>query len=151
MEKFSLLVLYLFASILVSCTTSYAMAEVPSTRLANYQVVDLNGDSIAQVEDVLIAADNGQISYAIVILQEDPFSYDKAAFINASVSRTAVPWDYFVLDSSSKQLHLKVDKSILYGAPLLMDKPNHLERNWDADIRAYWQAYPIPSNHEQTT
>jgi hypothetical protein len=107
-------------------------------------VVDLKGETIARVEDVLIAADSGQISYALVMLRRDPFSYGKAAFVDAEVPRTAVPWEYLSLDSAASQLLLKVDGAILYAAPLLRVKPNHLKAGWDADIRAYWQAYPVP-------
>lgn len=148
MKRFSLLVLYLFVSLLTACNASNATADVPSTGLANYQVVDLQGNTIAQVEDVLIAADSGQVSYVLVILQRDPFSYGKAAFIDVSMARTAVPWDYFSLDSASEQLQFQIDGSVLYAAPLLKDKPNHLETGWNADIQAYWQAYSVPIKQE---
>ena len=148
MKRFSLLILYLLASLLAACTASQAAADVPSAGLANYQVIDLQGEPIAQVEDVLIAADSGQISYALVILERGPFRYGRVASSDRLIPRMAVPWDYFSLDLASEQLQLQVDRSVLYAAPLLIDKPNDLETGWDADIRSYWQSYPVSSPQE---
>lgn len=141
-------ILALLLLLLTACAPSSATAEIPATGLASYQVVDADGKAIAQVEDVLIAADSGQISYALVILRRDPFSYGKAAFMDAAIPRTAVPWDYLTLDSASEQLQLNVDRAVLYAAPLLKDKPDRLVSNWDAAIRAYWQASAISNKQE---
>lgn len=147
-KRISWLILCLFALLLTACNASKAATDVPITRLAHYQVVDLQGDRVAEVEDVLIAADSGQISYAFVILERDPFSYGKAAFIDASIPRTAIPWGYISIDSVAEQLRLQVDRATLYAAPLLRDKPDHLETGWDVDIQSYWQAYPVPNQKE---
>lgn len=142
-KKCVLMVLGLMVLLLTACGLSHAAADVPSTDLTRYQVVNSKGDAVARVEDILVAADSGQISYVVVVLPRDPFSYGKAAFIDAAVPRTAVPWDFFSIDSASKHLQLKVDSSFLYAAPLLREKPDRLETNWDAAIHAYWQAYSI--------
>jgi sporulation protein YlmC with PRC-barrel domain len=147
-KRFSLLMLYLLTSLLAACSASQATADVPSAELADYRVIDLQGDTIAQVEDVLIAADSGQISYALVILERGPFRYGRVASSDRAIPRTAVPWDYFLLDLVSGQLELQADRSVLYAAPLLLDKPDELAAGWDADIRAYWQAYPVSSRSE---
>lgn len=148
MKRTSWLVLSLLTSLLIACNAAKAATTAPITRLAHYQVVDLQGNTIAQVEDVLIDADSGQISYAFVILERGPFSYGKAAFIDASISRTAMPWGYFSLDSGAEQLRLQVDRAILYAAPRLMNEPEHLETGWDAAIQTYWQVYPVPITQE---
>jgi sporulation protein YlmC with PRC-barrel domain len=132
----------------MACNTSNAATAVPITKLAHYQVVDLQGDLVAQVEDVLIAPDSGQISYVIVILERGPFHYSKAAFVEATVPRTAVPWTYFTLDAASAQLQLQVEKSVLYAAPRLTDKPDDLESDWDAPFLAYWQSHLPPNTQE---
>lgn len=148
MKRFSLLLLCLCAALLTACNDYGAKSEIPISRLARYQVVDLQGDTIAQVEDVLIAADSGQISYALIILERNPFQYGKAAFTDASVPRTAVPWSYFNIDTATAQLQFQKDSSVLYDAPLLRDKPDDLEAGWDADTRAYWQSYLLPGNQQ---
>lgn len=146
-KRFALLILTLFASLLAACNAK-TPADIPLTRLANYQVVDLQGTAVARVEDVLIAAGSGQISYAIVSLESSPFHYSKAALVEAAAPHTAVPWAYFSLDTASAQLQLQVEKSVLYAAPRLTDKPDELDGGWDAGVLAYWQSYPLPSAQE---
>lgn len=141
-------ILALLLFLLTTCALPLATAEIPAAGLASYQVVDPDGKAIAQVEDVLIAADSGQISYALVVLRRDPFSYGKAAFTDAAVPRTAVPWEYLSLDSASGQLQLSVDSAVLYAAPLLKDKPDQLASDWDVAIQAYWQTSAISSAQE---
>jgi sporulation protein YlmC with PRC-barrel domain len=147
-KKSALIGLCFWSLFLVACASSSVTAVIPSDGLADYRVVDPDGQTIAELEDVLISADDGQISYALVILQRGPFSYGKAAFIGAAVPRTAVPWDYFTLDSASEELQLNVDDTALYAAPRLREKPDQLETDWDADIRAYWQAFSTSRNQE---
>lgn len=146
-KRYALLALCLFV-LTVSCSPPDTAAEVASDRLANFQVTDLQGNVIAQIEDLLIDADSGQISYAILTLERGPFSYGKAAFVDASTPDVAVPWDYFSLDSASEQLQLQVDKNILFAAPQLAGRADHFETGWDIEIRAYWQSYPIPDKAE---
>lgn len=149
MTRIFLPVLGIFILLQIACTTPAAAVDVVSSiQLAGYQVMDLKGDTIAQLEDILIAPDSGRISYALVILERGPFNYGKAALVDASIPRTAVPWECFQIDSESMQLQFQADRSVLYASPLLEEKPNHLEAGWDADIRAYWQAYPLPTSQE---
>lgn len=142
MIKFFWPVLGIFVVLQLACAASEAAVDIPLTHLTSYEVVDVKGNPVAQVEDILIA-DNGQISYALVTLERRPFDYGKAAFSQASVPRTAVPWEYFLIDTSSAQLQLQVERAVLYAAPLLLGEPSHLETSWDATIRAYWKDFQM--------
>lgn len=141
MRQFArLLIMCLLAWFLTACnTTSDSTAEITAATLADFQVVDLEGDTVAEVEEVLLDAESGRISYAVVILERGAFRYSKAAFVASSTPRTAVPWAYFTVDTAAEQLLLQVDKSVLYAAPRLVDEPDHLRSDWDLPVRAYWQ------------
>ena len=138
-KRFLFVLLISFVALsLAACAGSDVTEDVPIASLTDYQVVDLSGATVAEVEEVLLATDSGQINYAVLDLQRGPFRYGKAAFIDASVPRTAVPWDWFTIDAASKQLQLQSDRATLYAAPLLIEKPTHLEAGWDTNIQAYW-------------
>lgn len=137
MRKRFLIVLSIF--FLAACTGSEVDGEVLMTSLTGYQVVDLKGDAIAQVEDVLLAADSGQISYAVLGLKPSPFHYSKAAFTTVPKPYTAVPWNWFTIDSASRQLQLQANRATLYAAPLLAEEPTDLSTGWDRDIQSYWR------------
>ncbi|MFZ0548828.1 MAG: PRC-barrel domain-containing protein, partial [Candidatus Promineifilaceae bacterium] len=113
------------------------------------RIVDPTGEMVGQVEDVLVDSDSGRITYVLVLLQRGPFRYGKAAFVEASVPRTAVPWEYFKMDPNAEQLLLLVDRSTLYAAPQLISNPDNLENNWEAPFQAYWQDHQL--SHSKAT
>ena len=69
---------------LAACAGSDVTEDVPIASLTDYQVVDLSGATVAEVEEVKLATDSGQINYAVLdFTGRGPFRYGKAAFIDA--------------------------------------------------------------------
>jgi sporulation protein YlmC with PRC-barrel domain len=148
MKKSALLLICLLAYFLAACNSSESTAEITAAALTGYRVVDSEGELVAEVAEVLIDAESGRITYAIVTLEGGAFQYSKAAFVTTATSRAAVPWAYFLINESAKQLRLHVGKSILFAAPRLDEEPRQLESNWDAPVRAFWQTYAVPGSEE---
>jgi sporulation protein YlmC with PRC-barrel domain len=130
--------------LLVACSDSSTSAEVASTDLADYLVVDNQGEVIGRVKNTLVNRDSGQMSYAIVELISVPTPFGGLApegyAGDGKATRLAIPWRFLSFDAQARQLSLEVADSVLYDAPRLAQEIDELEAGWDEPVKAYWEA-----------
>ena len=71
-------------------------------------VVNLSGEHIGDIKDLMIDVQKGSIAYAVL---------DFGGFLGVGSKYFAVPWQSFTIDETNKQLMLNVSKDRLEEAP----------------------------------
>lgn len=106
--------------------------EVMSARsLAGDAVVNLKGESVGDIKDVMIDMRTGKVSYAVLSF---------GSILGMGAKLFAVPWAALKIDGPKKQFVLNVAKDRLDDAPGF-DKdhwPNMADLTWEAKIHRHY-------------
>ncbi len=99
------------------------------------KVVNLDGDDLGSISDIMIDVPKGRIAYAVLSF---------GGILGMGDKLFAVPWNALVLDADEKCFILNVDKQVLKSAPGF-DKdhwPIMADQRWASDIHAHYGVRP---------
>jgi sporulation protein YlmC with PRC-barrel domain len=108
--------------------------------LEGNKVVNLEGDDLGSISEIMIDVPKGRIAYAVLSF---------GGILGMGDKLFAVPWNALILDADEKCFILNVDKQVLKNAPGF-DKdhwPSMADQRWASDIhthygvRPYWDDY----------
>lgn len=106
--------------------------EVMSARsLAGDPVVNLTGESVGDIKDLMIDMRTGKVSYAVLSF---------GSILGMGAKLFAVPWAALTIDGPKKRFVLNVTKERLKEAPGF-DKenwPNMADLSWEAAIHRHY-------------
>jgi sporulation protein YlmC with PRC-barrel domain len=103
-----------------------------ASALEGETVLDLQGESVGEIEDIMLDVKSGRIAYAVLAV---------GGFLGIGEKYFAVPWRALTLDADRKCFVLDVDKDTLENAPAF-DRdhwPAMSEESWASRIDAYWK------------
>jgi len=110
--------------------------EVMSAKsLAGDPVVNLEGESVGDIKDIMIDMRTGKVSYAVLSF---------GSFLGMGEKLFAVPWVALRVDGENKNFVLNVDKDRLKDAPGF-DKdhwPNMADTTWESRIHLHYGTRP---------
>lgn len=110
--------------------------EVMSARsLAGDAVVNLEGESVGDIKDMMIDMRTGKVSYAVLSF---------GSILGMGAKLFAVPWAALTIDGSNKRFVLNVAKDRLKDAPGF-DKdnwPNMADLSWEATVHRHYGVHP---------
>jgi hypothetical protein len=110
-------------------TLDLSTVLVQASFLLNREVVNLEGDNIATVNDFVVDSENGRILYVIL-------SY--GGFLGLGADERAAPLSAFAWNPEVKMM-LTVDEALLDNLPTVeSDWPLATDAAWNAQIGAYW-------------
>jgi len=113
-----------------------------ATSINGTNVVNLKGEDIGHVEDMMIDLSTGHIMYAVLSF---------GGLLGIGNKLFAVPFESFTIDQEDEKFILDVDKDRLKDAPGF-DKdnwPKHSDRNFEHEVysyysvKPYWDAMPV--------
>lgn len=103
--------------------------------LTGDRVVNLKGEDLGKVEELMIDTDEGQVSYAVV-------SY--GGLLGFGNKLFAIPWGLLSVDTENRCFILNADREIFENAPGF-DKdnwPQMTSRDWISNIYRYYNVPP---------
>jgi sporulation protein YlmC with PRC-barrel domain len=103
--------------------------------LIGNQVINLQGDTLGEIEDIMLDVPNGRIAYAVMVA---------GGFLGMGEKMFALPWSTLTLDTTRKCFVLDADKQRIQNAPGF-DKdhwPSQADRQWQDEVHTYYQARP---------
>ena len=99
------------------------------------KVVNLQGENLGNIEDLMIDLERGRIAYAVLSF---------GGFLGMGDKLFAIPWEALTVDMAEKRLVLNVDKELLKRAPGF-DKnnwPDMTDRTWGNELYSYYGYKP---------
>jgi len=107
---------------------------VLASQVLDLNVVDANGDDLASVEDIIADPQSGDIRYLVV---------EVSGIEDLEGDWIFVPLEALSVDVTNDVPVASVDRDVLAGAPSFLadELPDTTVVDWDADIRAYWDAH----------
>ena len=106
-----------------------------ATSLIHDKVVNLAGQDIGRIEELMIDVTTGRVAYAVLSF---------GGILGLGDKLFAVPWDALTLDEQEKQFLLNVDKETLDRAPGF-DKdnwPDMADPSWSSQIHDFYGTRP---------
>jgi sporulation protein YlmC with PRC-barrel domain len=103
--------------------------------LIGNQVVNHQGDTLGEIEDIMLDVPNGRIAYAVMVA---------GGFLGMGEKMFALPWSALTLDTTRKCFLLDADKQHIQNAPGF-DRdhwPSQADRQWQAEVHSYYHARP---------
>lgn len=103
--------------------------------LIGNQVINHQGDTLGEIEDIMLDVPNGRIAYAVMVA---------GGFLGMGEKMLALPWSALTLDTTRKCFILDADKQRIQNAPGF-DKdhwPSQADRQWQDEVHSYYQARP---------
>ena len=108
--------------------------------ITDFNVVDVNGNDLGEVEDVLLDLNAGQAHYGLV---------DFGGFLGVAENTVAVPWQRMQIiagedgEPNDTVFQLNVTEETLRNAPVFDENnlntwPDPADPNWDMNIRDFW-------------
>lgn len=112
-------------------TTSELQGVVLATDILGITVQDDQGNDLAEVEDVIIDPQSGEIRYAAV---------EVSGIEDLDGQWMLIPLDHLNIDTENDLLVVTVDQATLAGAPAFEadQLPDTTAPDWDVDIESYW-------------
>ncbi|MEF7614844.1 PRC-barrel domain-containing protein [Aquincola sp. MAHUQ-54] len=109
-------------------------ALLTASTLTGNNVVNLAGDTLGEIEEIMLDVQRGSIAYAVMA---------SGGFLGIGEKRFAIPWSALVLDADRHVFVLDVDKSHFDTAPGF-DKthwPTQLNGGeaWHRDVHAFYR------------
>ena len=98
-----------------------------ATSLMGTKVVNLRGEDIGKLEEIMLDLDSGRVSYAVLSF---------GGFMGMGDKLFAIPWQGFTVDTEEEQLILNIDKEIL--------------KNSEGFDKNNWPDFSSPEWHERT-
>lgn len=103
--------------------------------LIGNQVINYQGDTLGEIEDIMLDVPNGRVAYAVMAA---------GGFLGMGEKMFALPWSALTLETTRKCFIVDADKQRIQNAPGF-DKdhwPSQAERQWQDEVHAYYQARP---------
>lgn len=98
-----------------------------SSALSGFAVTNADGDEVAQIEDMVIDPQTGQVSYVLVS--------PEGATGDAVVP---IPWDMLEWSMTEEAFVLDVDEQTLQDAPSFEEFPP-TDTGWEMEVDEYWE------------
>lgn len=117
---------------------SYILAQ----QLMGYPVVDMDGEDIGEVNDLVVDRESGAVHYAAI---------EFGGFLGLGESVFLIPLDQLTFSSFNGWLVANMDETMLESAPQF-DQNEWLDLNvpeWDRDIRTFWHSIGINTGMEE--
>lgn len=98
-------------------------------------VVNLQGDKLGTIEDIMLDVGSGRVAYAVLSF---------GGLLGIGDKLFAVPWSALTLDADRKCFVLDVPKERLQGAPGF-DKdhwPSMADQSWASQVYSYYNQQP---------
>jgi hypothetical protein len=108
---------------------------VAAGSLEGEAVLNLAGDTLGEIEEIVVDVKSGRIAYAVLAV---------GGFLGIGEKYFAVPWRALTLDADRKCFVLDVDKDRLENAPSF-DRdnwPSMADESWAAKIHQYYRTQP---------
>jgi sporulation protein YlmC with PRC-barrel domain len=103
--------------------------------LIGNQVINHQGDTLGEIEDIMLDVPNGRIAYAVMVA---------GGFLGMGEKMFALPWSALTLDTTRKCFILDADKQRIQNAPGFDADhwPSQADRQWQEEVHTYYQARP---------
>jgi sporulation protein YlmC with PRC-barrel domain len=112
-----------------------ALRVLSASTLIGDRVVNLQGQQLGKLEELMLDLDSGQVAYAVLSF---------GGVLGMGEKLFAIPWGVLTVDTREKQLILDVDRNVLENAPGF-DKdhwPETGSEDWQASIYQYYGYKP---------
>ena len=110
--------------------------------LKNTKIVNLDGENLGNLDEIMLHADSGDIAYAVVSF---------GGFLGMGDKHFAVPWEALTIDTDEHRIVLDIDRERLENAPGF-DKdawPTKAETGWMTDLYRHYGATYQPRHPGQ--
>jgi len=103
--------------------------------LIGAKVINLIGEELGKIEDLMIELGSGSIAYAVL---------SSRSFLGPAEKLFAIPWRVLAVDTVEKQFILDVDREFLGQAPSFTkdDWPDMTDRAWGTIVFSYYGCKP---------
>jgi sporulation protein YlmC with PRC-barrel domain len=114
------------------------MQAMRASKLEGMTVKNQQGDTIGEIEDVVIAVQNGHIAYVVL---------DFGGWFDLGGKHVAAPWSAFKVNPDAQNVTLNMDKEKFRQAPSFERTyvPESVERVWLVDMYKFYGVPPDPS------
>jgi len=107
-------------------------SALKASALIGYDVMNMNGEDLGEIEDMLIGLDSGQIKYAVLTY---------GGVLDIGNKLFAIPLSAFSFDPQQNAFVLNVAEEMLENAPGFNEDnwPDTASPEWDVAERDFWQ------------
>jgi len=112
-----------------------ARRVLSASTLKGDKVVNLQGEDLGKIEDLMIDLERGRVAYAVLSF---------GGFLGLGDKLFAIPWEALAVDTAEKRIVLNVDKELLKRAPGF-DKnhwPDMTDAAWGSQLYGYYGYKP---------
>ena len=105
-------------------------------------IVNLDGENLGDLEEIMLHADSGDVAYAVVSF---------GGFLGMGDKHFAVPWEALHVDTVEHRIVLDIDRERLENAPGF-DKdnwPTTADSDWMNDLHRHYGSTYQPRNAHQ--
>ena len=108
---------------------------VAASSLEGETVCNLQGDTLGEIEELMLDVKSGRIAYAVLAV---------GGFLGMGEKYFAVPWRALTLDTERKCFLLDIDKDALANAPGFEgdDWPSMADPEWAAAVHRFYRTEP---------
>ena len=106
-----------------------------ASTLAGDKVVNLRGEDLGKIEELMIDLERGRVAYAVLSF---------GGFLGMGDKLFAIPWEALSVDTTEKRFVLNINKDLLKQAPGF-DKSNWPDMTnpaWGAELYGYYGYKP---------
>lgn len=137
-----------FVLLLMGCqANTRGRTAVSSQDLIGTPVINQAGQTIGELEQIILDAARQEITYGVIQLAQEPLGFKSAGIAQQYIP---VPWSQLDLDADNENLVVSsAAEALLENAPDLDDLDETLTSGWDTAVQAYWQQ--ISSNPYEST
>ncbi len=114
-------------------TNDHPMQLLSTGSLNGTKIVNLDGEDLGKLEEIMLHVDSGEVAYAVVSF---------GGFLGMGEKFFAVPWEALTVDTVEHRIVLDVDRERLEDAPGF-DKdawPTTAEPGWMSDVYRHYGA-----------
>ena len=114
---------------------SYEPRVFSASTLTGDKVVNLQGENVGRIEELMIDLDAGRLAYAVLSFRRS---------LGLGEKLFPVPWIALELNAEENAFILKLDQEILKKAPCFEEEewPNMADPRWGAEIYSYYGYKP---------
>ena len=113
-----------------------------SGSLKNTKIVNLDGEDLGILDEIMLHVDRGDVAYAVVTF---------GGFLGMGDKRFAVPWEALTVDTDEHRIVLDVDRQRLENAPGF-DKdawPTTADDTWLSDVHKHYGSTYLPRDERR--
>lgn len=101
--------------------------------LKNTKIVNLDGEDLGKLEEIMLHVDSGEVAYAVVSF---------GGFLGMGDKHFAVPWQALTVDTDEHRIVLDVDRERLENAPGFVKDawPSTADTAWMTDVYRHYGA-----------